>query len=534
MDKSSVFFYTNSEKVYSEYSDSDLYMCFCRNNWLKMQESDRRNLLNEVVSRENVKYGCNYNVDIYFEDMKSHTAGYQTGNRIFLNRDMFVNDRLTEVYCDKTIEISLKDSNWQALETVLHENRHVFQDKVVDGTIRYDEATRNTFASNGFTVSDVDGKRASQYMIGENSYALYYLNPTEIDAYKTSQERTQQIISELSRQGMNDVSADKYLSNLQSTGYKARLEEFKKEFNNANADKEVSQVLKNTYFNSNVPVDKTIESAVKQEMIKSQEAIDNQKGKKTHNMANKEYSENGFNYTVAENGTTTVKGPASENPESRKGMDNIEPDGYREGLNDKGHLLSARQGGPAKNYNVFAQDRTLNRGPFKTTENAEVRLANEGYDVQVEKTAYISNKGSKPDAYMINDTITSPDGKTQNVHLSFQNMSPEEQAEQNQILLENDFSDNYPNPDPLRESMTPEEYSSLMKETDQALPSVRDEFAMDNCSQVTFESESVTQGESSQGGTEAGNQGAATSAGTGTDAGADTGAGTSTGCAVDM
>ncbi len=236
-------------------------------------------------------------------------------------------------------------------------------------------------------------------------------------------------------------------------------------------------------------------------------------------MATNNYFDNGYTYTESDNGTVTARGRASENPASRKGMENISPDGYKDGTNDKGHLISAREGGVAKEYNVSSQDRSLNRGSYKTVENAEVRLADKGYDVQVEKTAFVSNEGSKPDAYMINDTITSPDGKTQDVNLSFQNMSPEEQAEYNQFLQENDFSDNYPNPDPLRESMTPEEYSSLMEETDQYLPSVRDEFDMDNCSQMTFDSE-------------AGSQGNGTSAGAGMDSGTDAGAGTD--CGIEM
>ena len=146
------------EKFYSELSDSDLYSCFCRNNWSELNESNRLLLLSEAVNRENIKYGGNYSVNIAFEDMKSNIAGYQKGDNIFLNRDMFVNDRLTEVYGGERIEFKLSDSNWQALETALHENRHVFQDKVVEGVVDCDEFYRNTFISNCFTVSNVDGK----------------------------------------------------------------------------------------------------------------------------------------------------------------------------------------------------------------------------------------------------------------------------------------------------------------------------------------------------------------------------------------
>lgn len=245
-------------------------------------------------------------------------------------------------------------------------------------------------------------------------------------------------------------------------------------------------------------------------------------------MAKQEYYDNGYTFTVDNSGTITGEGyvPA-------QGVEcgsRVTPKGMQPG-DHRGHVISAQEGGPNKSYNMTAQDGKLNQGAYKTVENTEATLVKQGHVVHTSKTAYVSTQqGGRPDVYMINDTITSPDGKTQNVHLSFQNMSPEEQAEQNQILLENDFSDNYPNPDPLRESMTPEEYSSMMKETEQNLPSVKDEFALDNCSQVTFDSDSVTQGEASQSGTESGSQGIATS--TGTESGADAGVGV--GCAVDM
>lgn len=473
------------EKFYSELSDLDLYSCFCRHNWVELNESNRLLLLNEAVNRENIKYGGNYSVNIAFEDMKSNIAGYQKGDNIFLNRDMFVNDRLKEVYGDKRIEFKLSDSNWQALETALHENRHVFQDKVVEGVVDCDEFSRNTFVSNCFTVSNVDGKRASQYMLGETNYALYYLNPTELDAYETSQERTQQIISTLSEQGMKDVSADKYLSALQTTGYKARLEEFKKEFNNDNVEKEVSQVLKNTYYNMHIPIDKIINSAVKQEMIKSQEVIDNLNGLKENYMASKEYSENGFTYTIDESRTITAEGKVPT--QGIKCGSRVTPDGMLPG-DQRGHLIAAQEGGPNKSFNMTAQDGKLNQGAYKTVENTEVDLARQGYEVQTSKTAYVSTQqGGRPDAYMINDTITTPEGKTQSVHLSFQNMSPEMQDAMNKEVNEMNITDDSNNPDPLRDSMTNEEYNSLMQETEDCLPSIKDEFDISNTDTVLFD-----------------------------------------------
>ncbi len=489
MGNSTITSHESPENFYSELSDSDLYLCFCRNNWVALNESDRLLLLNAVLNKENMKYGGNYAVHITFENMKSNIAGYQNGDRIFLNREMFVNDRLIEVYGDKSIEFKLSDSNWQALETALHENRHVFQDKVVEGVVKYNEYNENIFASNGFTVSIVDGQRASQYMLGETSYALYYLNPTEMDAYKTSQERTQQIINALSKQGMRDVSADKYISNLQATGYKTKLEEFKKEFNNVNVEKEVAQVLKNTYFNMNAPVNKTIESAVKQEMIKSQAVIDNQIGTEAYSMANKEYSENGFTYTVDEGGTITAEGKVPT--QGIKCGSRVTPEGMLPG-DQRGHLIAAQEGGPNKSFNMTAQDGKLNQGAYKAVENTEVDLARHGYEVHTSKTAYVSTQqGGRPDAYMISDTITTPSGKMQSVHLSFQNMVLEEQEAQNKTIHEMNVCDNFPNPDPLRDSMSNEEYNSLIAKTEPYLPSVKEEFDMSNTTAMLFNEDCI-------------------------------------------
>ena len=201
----------------------------------------------------------------------------------------------------------------------------------------------------------------------------------------------------------------------------------------------------------------------------------------------------------SQTGTTTARGKVTVNPASREGMSNIHPDGY-DSSTHKGHLIAAKEGGPAKGFNVHAQDAHLNQGEYKTVENAETRAADAHIEVNTEKTAYISNKGSKPDAYMINDTFVSKDGKSQSVHLSFQNASPDEQQQWNDIADENSDYDEYSNPDPLRESMTESEYSALMVETDSQLPSIRDEFDLDNTIETNSDSINTADNSSHLGG----------------------------------
>ena len=196
-------------------------------------------------------------------------------------------------------------------------------------------------------------------------------------------------------------------------------------------------------------------------------------------MAEKTHTANGYTYTVDDNGTVTAKGNVSENPASRSGMSGIHPDGYDSKTDDKGHLIAAREGGVAADYNVSAQDRGLNRGAYKTVENAEVNLANKGCTVETEKTAFVSNPGEKPSAYMVNDTITTPDGKAHTVHSSFANLSKEEQEAYNEAVAQMPM-DELPNPNAIPENMTTEEYNQIMEETDDKLGSVKDDYDIEN------------------------------------------------------
>lgn len=181
-------------------------------------------------------------------------------------------------------------------------------------------------------------------------------------------------------------------------------------------------------------------------------------------MSNKTYIDNGYTFTVYDNGTKSAEGTVPTEGVNCKGR--VTPDGMKTG-DQRGHLIAAQEGGPNKGYNITAQNGNLNQGQYKTVENAEVSLARQGYDVSTSKTAFVSNQeGGRPDAYMINDTVTASDGKVQSINLSFQNESKSEQAAQNQ-MLENEIDiDDSLNSNPLRETMKAEEYSVLMQETD--------------------------------------------------------------------
>lgn len=208
-------------------------------------------------------------------------------------------------------------------------------------------------------------------------------------------------------------------------------------------------------------------------------------------MADKTYVDNGYTFTVSDNGTITAEGKVPTEGVNCKGR--VTPNGMQTG-DHRGHVIAAQEGGPNKGYNMTAQNGNLNQGQYKTVENTEAALANQGYNVNVSKTAFVSNQeGGRPDAYLINDAIIAPDGKTQSVNLSFQNESRAEQEAQNQFLENEVDIDNSLNINPLRDTMNTEEYSSLMEETNSSLPSLKENFDMQNTTEISFEQASELQ-----------------------------------------
>lgn len=204
-------------------------------------------------------------------------------------------------------------------------------------------------------------------------------------------------------------------------------------------------------------------------------------------MSKQTFNENGFTYEVYDNGTVTASGTIAENPASRKGMNNIMPSGYNSKTDDKGHLIAARHGGAAKEYNVSSQNRHINRGEYKRIENAESRLAARGNTVRTSKTAYVSQPGTKPDAYMINDTVITPDGKNRHIYKSIQNEDIAVQNEWNDesAAVFSQISSGYDNPGARPAGMTESEYAQLMEETESGLLSVKDDYNTDSVAETS-------------------------------------------------
>lgn len=181
--------------------------------------------------------------------------------------------------------------------------------------------------------------------------------------------------------------------------------------------------------------------------------------------------------TVDENGTITFAGDSVLTKGNHSGMP-TRTDAYLS-TDERGHIQASSLGGDNSRANVVPQDKELNHGAYYHMEAEERGILSNNGNVYSEKTAFVSNQaGGRPDAFIVNDTITFEDGKTQTVHLSFQNSSSELQDSWNTALMDHEDMLDAPNEgDQLREMFSPEEYAEIMDSTDQYLSTIKDDFS---------------------------------------------------------
>ena len=189
---------------------------------------------------------------------------------------------------------------------------------------------------------------------------------------------------------------------------------------------------------------------------------------------------NGYIFSADKNGTVTALGELKSEKAPRDHFDAQKNGLLMEAGDQKGHLIPARNGGPAVKENMFSQHRDLNQSTIKKAENAENRLLDQGSTIRTERIAFVSNQKkdgkARPDAFLINDTVTYKNGKTEKVNLSFANLSRADQQKIHDSLLRI-AGEKAENPaDTLRERMSSKEYADLMESTDRELPNLSDEF----------------------------------------------------------
>lgn len=287
--------YGSHPTIFSNFTNDSLFAMYREEKWSRMDEYMRQALLQETVNRSAKLNGELGAPQVIFDDLDPTVAGTQGGGIIRMDRNRFVNDMCVAVDRDgnpildgngNVITYTLDDANIQALETVLHEDIHAWQDQIIDGTIQApNQKLLDEYAANNFDIAFVrlaDGTmEAGQQYLGGNSknggYYLYYLQSTERDAHRYSEMRTRQIVDQLARKYGDEASFQAYRQNLATNGYDATLSTAKLYFGTETVEQDINTTLKNQFYQTSEPVgSKVVEEAVKQEMVLSlQERLKN-------------------------------------------------------------------------------------------------------------------------------------------------------------------------------------------------------------------------------------------------------------------
>nr|MCR4801796.1 hypothetical protein [Lachnospiraceae bacterium] len=269
-------------------SDNELYKMYRIEEWKEMNERDKQQLLQETVVRSAEKRGEVGCCIVNFEDLPDGTLGTHRNGVISLNRSHYAVGAENIEYKGKIITREIPAVNWDALETVLHEDIHEWQSQLVRGEINGDPELVYEYRANGFSVSPVeftdkngtittamglhylDGdSRTVDGSVSTKSYLLYHFQATERDAHRWSQSEAIQIAKNIEQEYGPDCSISDYIHILESQGYQAIENKANNLFNNSNVEKEINQSLKNHYYDTYIPVSKDIEDSVSQEMIGS-------------------------------------------------------------------------------------------------------------------------------------------------------------------------------------------------------------------------------------------------------------------------
>ena len=178
-------------------------------------------------------------------------------------------------------------------------------------------------------------------------------------------------------------------------------------------------------------------------------------------------------------GKVSWKGPLSSEKGTHEGMP-PRTDAYLPGQ-DRGHVNASSLGGANIPENIVPMHADVNRagGGWYAMEKGERSALQHGASIESEKTAVMSSSTSgQPEVLLASDTITYPDGHTENSHLSFANEAYADQEAWNELSASLPGTFDAPNlGDGGRASMTTDEYGALMEATDQELPGIAADYA---------------------------------------------------------
>ena len=254
---------------YQKLSSMQLYAMYRQETWNGLTESQKLGVLQETVNREAAQHGNVYSAEVSFASMPQHISGYEDNGKITINYDLAVSGEYSYKNGNDTIQFTIPDSGYRTMECLLHEHQHVVQENILNGNIKADEDVRAALEANAPSLSVVDGQLGNQYLSGKNDYALYYMQPMELDAYMVSQNKTAAIISNLKEMYGSDAAMEAYGKRMETEGWQARLQYYNHLFGNENTPEQITKALMNVYNHENTNVQQNIEAAVKAEMIAS-------------------------------------------------------------------------------------------------------------------------------------------------------------------------------------------------------------------------------------------------------------------------
>lgn len=285
---------------YCGLSNGELYSMYRESVYSSLNDSEKLDLLQETVNRDALERGEIGSPLVQFSSLSANVSGNAANGTIQINYDVAVKGMQSVEYNGQIIERQMDDYNIQALNTVLHENIHCWQDQVNDGTIMItDNHLASEYQANSFTTSAVlqngSYRLGSQYLTGETpgGYYMYALQATERDAFLQSEQKTDSILQGLSEKYGTEKSFESYVKGVEANGYHAMEQRAVQLFANPNFEHDLNQVLQNQYFGTNVPVNPNTEAAVKTEMVASYQLLQPQMAQ--YNSVSKEESHMGFN-----------------------------------------------------------------------------------------------------------------------------------------------------------------------------------------------------------------------------------------------
>lgn len=265
---------------YGSLSNESLYSMYRESVYSRLNENQKLDLLQETVNRDALERGEIGSPEVRFADMSSNISGNATDGVISINRNLAVNGIQTMEYQGHIIQHTVDDYNIQALNTVIHENVHCFQDQILSGTITIEnQQLLQEYQANDFTSTAVLQNHSyclgSQYLTGETAggYYMYYFQATERDAFISAEKKTGDILKGLSEKFGMESSFAAYAKSVEAAGYQVREQEAIQLFQNADFVKDLNQILQNQYFGTNKPVNPATEKAVKAEMVETMRAM---------------------------------------------------------------------------------------------------------------------------------------------------------------------------------------------------------------------------------------------------------------------